>query len=118
MAETSFRLPRLLNVTDGNVTENFQKWKREFEVYMTATGSDKKNANVRVAILLHCARPNILDIYDQATWEDPGHKDDPVKVLQMKSIVTPAKMKFMNRPFVNLRVKMPSGNGQMSVTKA
>ncbi|XP_052253072.1 uncharacterized protein K02A2.6-like [Dreissena polymorpha] len=44
MAESSFRLPSLLNVTDGNVTENFKKWKREFEVYMTATGSDKKDA--------------------------------------------------------------------------
>ncbi|KAH3885576.1 hypothetical protein DPMN_009571 [Dreissena polymorpha] len=30
MAESSFRLPSLLNVTDGNVTENFKKWKREF----------------------------------------------------------------------------------------
>ncbi|KAH3711598.1 hypothetical protein DPMN_071269 [Dreissena polymorpha] len=51
MAESSFRLPSLLNVTDGNLTENFKKWKREFEVYMTATGSDKKDAKVRVAIL-------------------------------------------------------------------
>ncbi|KAH3819934.1 hypothetical protein DPMN_121678 [Dreissena polymorpha] len=50
MAESSFRLPSLLNVTDGNVTEN-KKWKREFEVYMTATGSDKNDAKVRVAIL-------------------------------------------------------------------
>ena len=53
---------------------------------MTATGSDKKDAKVRVAILLHCAGPNILDIYDQATWEDPDHKNDPVKVLQMIEI--------------------------------
>ncbi|KAH3822199.1 hypothetical protein DPMN_123972 [Dreissena polymorpha] len=68
MAESSFRLPSLLNVTDGNVTENFKKWKREFDVYMTATKSDKKDAKVRVAILLRCAGPNILDIYDQATW--------------------------------------------------
>ncbi|KAH3750092.1 hypothetical protein DPMN_184608 [Dreissena polymorpha] len=96
MAESSFRLPILLNVTDGNVMENFKKWKREFEVYMTATGSDKKAAKVRVAILLHCAGPNILDIYDKAKWEDPGHKDDPVKFLQMIEIYcNPAKMKFL-----------------------
>jgi len=83
MAESSFRLPGALNVTDGNVAENFKRWRREFEVYMTATGSDKKDNAIQTAILLHCAGPQILEIYDQFTWEEDEDKDDPGDVLTM-----------------------------------
>lgn len=40
MAESAFRLPSQLNITDGNISENFRKWKRQVEIYMAATGSD------------------------------------------------------------------------------
>ena len=42
IAEANFRLPERLNVTDGNISENFKKWKREFEVYRVASGSSGK----------------------------------------------------------------------------
>ena len=82
MAESSFRLPGSLNVIDGNVSDNFKKWKREFQIYMTATGSDKKDKSVQTAILLHCAGPQTLEIYDQFAFANAEEKDDPAIVLK------------------------------------
>lgn len=81
MAESSFRLPGSLNVTDGNVADNFKRWKRDYEVYMTATSSNKKDKEVQTAILLHCAGPQVLEIYDQFEWTEDTHKTDPGSVL-------------------------------------
>jgi hypothetical protein len=33
----TFRLPPSLNVIEGNVSENYKKWKRQVEVYLMAS---------------------------------------------------------------------------------
>nr|XP_022314409.1 uncharacterized protein K02A2.6-like [Crassostrea virginica] len=82
MAESAFRLPSQLNITDGNISENFRKWKRQVEIYMAATGSDAKEKKAtQVAILLYCAGPQVIEIYDQFKWDSPDDKDDVSKVL-------------------------------------
>ena len=35
----TFRLSPLLSVVKGNVSENYQKWKRQVQVYLTASGT-------------------------------------------------------------------------------
>ena len=81
MAETNFRLPGHLNVTDGNVSENFKNWRREFEIYIVASGSSSK---VQTAVLLHCVGPQVLEIYDHFTWNPDvaDQKDKPNKALK------------------------------------
>ena len=39
----TFRLPPSLNVIEGNVSENYKKWKRQVEVYLMASGAVKKD---------------------------------------------------------------------------
>ena len=52
------------------------------EIYMAATGSDAKEKKAtQVAILLHCAGPQVIEIYDQFKWDSPDDKDDVSKVL-------------------------------------
>ena len=36
---SNLRLPPELNLTSGNVSENFKTWKRKVEIYLRATGS-------------------------------------------------------------------------------
>ena len=94
MAEANFRLPGHLNVTDGNVSENFKKWRREFEIYMVASGSSSKDDKVQTAILLHCAGPQVLEIYDQFTWnpEVADQKDKPDEVFtKLQAYCNPRK---------------------------
>ena len=46
MAEANFRLPEHFSVIDGNISENFKKWKREFEVYMVAASGAGEGGGV------------------------------------------------------------------------
>ena len=56
MAEALFKLPIELNLTEGNISENFKK------VYLAASGYGGKPAETQVAIILHCAGPKLIDI--------------------------------------------------------
>ena len=60
-----FRLPPQLELTTGNVSENFKKWKRQVEVYLAASGGTDKAKEVQVAIILSCGGPHVVEIYDQ-----------------------------------------------------
>jgi hypothetical protein len=78
---STFCLPPILNVTDGNVSENFKHWKRQVQIYLTASGATDKEDEVQTAIILHCAGPHILDIYDQFVWDADGDENKPGKIL-------------------------------------
>ncbi|CAC5382385.1 unnamed protein product [Mytilus coruscus] len=78
----TFRLPPQLNVTEGNVSENFKKWKRQVEIYLVASGAVKKDGAVQVAIILNCAGPNIVDIFDQIQWTEGGDEKKPDKLFE------------------------------------
>ena len=66
----TFRLPPQLNVTEGNISENFKKWKRQVEIYLLASGASEKEDDVQTAIILNCAGPHVVDIYDQFQWTE------------------------------------------------
>ena len=76
------RLPPQLDVNLGNVSENFKRWKRQVEVYLAASGASEKDDKVRTAIILNCAGPHVLEVYDTFIWTDDGDKDKPDKVLE------------------------------------
>lgn len=77
----SFRLPPQLEISSGNVPENFKKWRRQMQVYMAASGSAERSKPVQTAIILNCAGSHVLEIYDQMTWETEGDELDPEKVF-------------------------------------
>lgn len=38
---------------EGNITENWKKWKQKFNIYLIATGLDSKMEVRKVTVLLH-----------------------------------------------------------------
>ena len=78
---TEFRLPQELKLTSGNVAENFRKWRRQLEIYLEATGSKEKSAKTQTAIILNCAGPQALDVYDQFIFSEEDNTDDPSLIL-------------------------------------
>ena len=55
----------------------------------TASGSvlsnfwtSEKDDKVQTAIILNCAGPHVLEVYDTFIWTDDGDKDKPDKVLE------------------------------------
>ena len=45
--------PKLL-IVEGNLVENWKRWKQNFTLYLTATEYTKKLNQVKSGLLLHC----------------------------------------------------------------
>ena len=77
-----FRLPPQLDINSGNISENFKQWKRQVEVYLAASDATAKDKKVQTAIILNCAGPEVLEVYNNFTWESEGDEEKPDKVLE------------------------------------
>ena len=73
----------MLDLDGSNVAENFKEWKDLLDIYMLASGSNKKDKKVQRAIILNCAGPQVVKLAMQFTHENEEEKDDP-DVLLMK----------------------------------
>ena len=47
-----------------------------------ASGTVKKEKEVQIVILLNCAGPQIIDIYDQFIWDEEGDEKKPDKLFE------------------------------------
>ena len=63
-------MARRINVTqvanfdihdESNLGQRWKKWKQSFEFYLTVSGTD--NDSQMQALLLHCAMPDVQDIF-------------------------------------------------------
>lgn len=80
----------LENVTSGNLSKDWEKWKNAFQIYFDACELSKKDPKVQVSILLHVVGEQCREVYEQfnQTFTD---KDKLIKkfdefFLQKKNI--------------------------------
>ena len=76
-----FAPPKELNFT-GNLSENWRKWKREFQFYLTATESDEKSDEVKTSRLLTAIGERARDIYYTFTFDFEGDEMKLDKVVE------------------------------------
>ena len=48
------------------------------EVYLAASGASAKNGKVQTAIILNCAGPQVLEVYDNIAWESRIGLEHPI----------------------------------------
>ena len=77
-----FRLPDPLNLHEGNIAENFKKWKRETDVYLIASGAIDKEGPQQVAIIQHCGGSQLIETFQHLQFAAAADKTDPEKVFQ------------------------------------
>lgn len=99
-------------ILEGDIGNQFKKWKQRFEIYMEATGTDSSetiSAERKVAILLHTLGEETLDIY--GTLEMPVEdKKDWKKVLEhLENHFIPASNETVNRHVFNTRNQKEGG---------
>ena len=63
----SIKQPNPLILT-GNIADNWKKFKQELNLYMVATGLDKKNDQQKIALLLHIAQSAAIELYNTFTF--------------------------------------------------
>ena len=59
-------------VLNGNLKENFRKFKQQFEIYITAAGIKDKTADIQCATLLHVIGPDAVEIFNTFKWNEDG----------------------------------------------
>ena len=55
----------LINVTSGNLSKEWEKWKKSFMIYYEACELSKKEKRVQINILLHVIGEKCREVYDQ-----------------------------------------------------
>ena len=73
--------PSALSLT-GNLSENWRRFKQQFEIYMTATGIAEKDESVKSSTFLHIIGPDCLEIYDAFIWETAGDDKTMDKIME------------------------------------
>ena len=57
----SFHKPSALSF-DGNTSENWRRFRQQYEIYLTASASEKKDDTVKIAILLNFAGEDAIEV--------------------------------------------------------
>ena len=76
------------------------------EAYLAASGASAKEGKVQTEIILNCAGPQVLEVYDNIVWENADDKHKPDKVLEaLENYCNPRNNKvleshrFWNTPY-------------------
>ena len=93
-----------LDLSGGNICENWKKFKQKFTNYEIATGINKKETATRVATLLTVIGNDAIDVFNTITWDAEGDDTKIEKVLQIfeehcepKKSVSYERYKFFSR---------------------
>jgi hypothetical protein len=62
---------------EGNLSENWRRWKQRFNIYMKASGNVGSAEDVKKAILLHCVGPDALDVFNTFKFNDDAGEFSP-----------------------------------------
>ena len=90
----------------GNLKENFRKFKQQFQIYMTASGLIDKEDVVTSSTLLHIIGTDSLEIFNTFTWEENGDDKKVDKILEkFEEYCKPRKNIVFERHLFNTRTQ-------------
>ena len=108
--------PNPLNL-QGNVSENWRRWRQRFELYLTASGIEAKDDTVKSATLLHVAGEDVLEIYNTFAWENDGDNKKLDKIMEkLEAYCNPKKNITWERHVFNTRNQQPDETIDQYVT--
>jgi hypothetical protein len=108
--------PNALNL-DGNLKENWKRWRQRFELYLKASGAVSKDEEIKVAILLHCVGEEALKVFNTFVFanDDDSKKLDPV-IQAFENYCSPRKNALFDRFLFWKRVQKEGENVEQFVT--
>ena len=67
---------------EGNLAENWRRWKQRYELFMTATEASKKSAKIQSSMLLHLIGEDALEVFNTFEFGSEEDKEKPVEILK------------------------------------
>ncbi|KAK5642690.1 hypothetical protein RI129_008857 [Pyrocoelia pectoralis] len=90
---------------EGNLSENFKRFKQRFEIYLLATGASEKEDKVKVAMLLNIIGEEGLEIYNNfKLGKEDKQKYDKV-ISEFETYMNPRKNIIYERYMFNKRTQ-------------
>ncbi|KAK6166970.1 hypothetical protein SNE40_022164 [Patella caerulea] len=97
------KAPGSLNL-DGNLSENWRRWKQRFEIYLDASGIVSKTEKVKTSTLLHTIGEEALEIYNSFVFETPENRLRLIPVLEkFEEYCSPKRNVTYERHIFNIR---------------
>ena len=108
--------PKALNL-DSNVAENWRRWKKAYELYMTATEKDKKSQKIQCATFLTLAGEAAITVYETLTFEETEKDKIEPLISKFEAFCMPKKNVTHERHVFNLRKQKPEESVEQFVTE-
>ncbi|GBM00269.1 Transposon Ty3-I Gag-Pol polyprotein [Araneus ventricosus] len=74
---------------DGNVAENWRKFKQQFTIYMKASGHDKKDSDVKVVIFLNAVGEEAIELFNTFDLQEEDRNDYEKVLTAFENHFTP-----------------------------
>ena len=103
----SLKQPSGLDLSSGNVSDDWSKFKQEFELYLLATGLHEKEDKQKVALLLHVAQKQAIEVYNTFTFDTGDENKYSVVVKKFEDYCNPKKNETYERYVFNSRNQAP-----------
>ena len=84
------RLPQPLSF-EGNVAENFRRFKQSFEIYLLASDKDSKEEKVKVALLLNLMGEEGLEVYNTLKLTEEQKRNHKEILNELEKFMSPKK---------------------------
>ncbi len=68
-------LPKALNITHGNIAENWKNYKQVWQNYAIITNLKAQTEQYSVALFLHCIGPEALKVYNGMQFADETERN-------------------------------------------
>lgn len=91
---------------EGNISDNWKKWIKKFEIYLQATESTTKADGVKVAILLHTIGEEAYEKYETFELSQEQRTVYNTVVEAFKNYCVPKKNESINRHLLFQRRQM------------
>lgn len=90
MEGSAAKIPKPM-LLEGNIPENFRKFKQQLLIYLTATGLSEKSEEQRVAILLNIIGEECLEIFNNFTLTEEERKNFDKVLSEFEKYMLPKK---------------------------
>ena len=108
--------PEALNL-DGNIAENWRRWKQRFEIFSLASGLSEKDVGIQAAAFLHVAGPEALEVYNTFSLSTADDKNKVDKIMEkFDQYCNPRKNVTWERHKFNTRNQQPGETIDQYVT--
>ena len=91
---------------EGNVAENWRRFKQKYEIFVVASGYEKKSNKEKCCMLLNLAGEQAIEVYNTFTYDEKEEQDDPAVLIEkFEAYCNPKRNITYERHLFNTRMQ-------------